>query len=134
MSADPKITDLLRRLADEAISDLKLDDDSDPLCMLTKEYTRLWQLAAACNRDDIGGLIGDVSEISADLEQQIVDTVATTKTGLILQARLLTHQNFGTHLFPDLVQVVVRGIMALVPREADRRSRNAAAAILAAGG
>jgi hypothetical protein len=132
MSVDTKHAALLRRLADKVIRDLKPNDD--PLCNMCREFERIWRLADGCHDDDFEAFSGEVNEITADLEQQIVDTVATTKTGLILQARLLTHQNFGTHLFPDLVQVVVRGIMALVPREADRRSRNDAAATVPAGG
>jgi hypothetical protein len=113
MSADIKHADLLRRLADKVIRDLKPNDD--PLCNMCGEFERIWRLADGCHDDDFEAFSGEVNEITADLEQQIVGTVATTRMGLIIQAQLLTHQNFSDDLFPDLVRAVVDGIVALVP-------------------
>jgi hypothetical protein len=127
MTADTKHADLLRRLANEAVRELE-PSGIDPVIMLVREFERIWRLGAACTRDDLGGLIGDVEEVAAGLGQQIVDTVATSKMGLICQARLAQHENFPDYLLDDLLNAVHHGIVDLVPNDVDRRACNNATA------
>jgi hypothetical protein len=66
MSADTKPADLLRRLADKVIRDLKPNDD--PLCNMCREFER--RLADGCHDDDFEAF----SENGVDHPGSVVDS------------------------------------------------------------
>ena len=124
MNAASQLGDVLRRMADKAILPL---EDADPLARVCSEYERLWAFSAASLYDDDDDhddpIQDEVRELSNELERHIVETVATTKMGLICQLRIAQHEIFKR--FEDnpnmdaLINTVVRGIVALVPEKWD---------------
>jgi hypothetical protein len=124
MNAPPQLVDVLRRMADKAILPLQ---DEDPLQRSCEEYQRLWAFSTAAlyddDDDDDDTIKDEVRELSDELERHIVETVATSKIGLICQLRIAQHEIFKC--FEDnpnmdaLIDTVVRGIVALVPEKWD---------------
>jgi hypothetical protein len=129
MSVDTKHADLLRRLANAVIRPL---EDDDPLHLACREFTRIWVLANALHDNDLEEMKDDVEVIAGALAQKIVG-LATTRSALISQVRMVQHDQFPENLLDELIDAVGEGIAFLVPDD-QPRSRNAAAAILAAGG
>jgi hypothetical protein len=109
----PQLVAVLRRLADKAILPL---EDEDPLLRAAEEYQRLWAFSAASlyDDDDDDPIQDDVREIAHELERHIIESVATTKSALVAQARIAQHEQFPDYLLPDLIDTLVRGIVALV--------------------
>jgi hypothetical protein len=128
MTADTKHADLLHRLADAVIRPL---EDDDPLHLACREFTRIWVLANALHDNDLEEIKDDIEVIAGALAQKIVG-LATTKSALISQVRMVQHDQFPENLLDELIDAVGEGIAFLVPD--DRRSRNNAAAVLAVGG
>jgi hypothetical protein len=124
-----KHADLLRWLADTVIRPL---EDDDPVHLACREFKRIWVLANALHDNDLEVIKDDVEVIADALAQKIVG-LATTKRALISQVRMVRHDQFPENLQKDLIDAIGEGIGALVPDDR-ARSRNGAAAILAAGG
>jgi hypothetical protein len=124
MTADTKHADLLRRLADEAIREIEPNPD-DPVLTLILDRHRLFHLYAARDLEHEAELRAECDNQLDDLDREIVAATAKTRTGLLLQLRLLNHESFSNENHRPLIEAVCRGICYLVPLSPKQSGRDA---------
>jgi hypothetical protein len=106
--------DLLCRLADEAVLGLEPNQD-DPVRTLIGERHRLYHLFEACDLEHKEELQAEYHNQLDDLDQKIAAATAKSRTGLLLQLRLLNEESFRNKNRGPLIDAVFRGICDLIP-------------------
>jgi hypothetical protein len=98
----------------------------DPVVALVIERFRLWDECEARftpNSDAFDAIVDETAEACGALEEQIVDTIATTRAGLIAQVELLAVEETAGRLDEEMTgrlrALITAGIMS-VCREAGR--------------